>query len=159
GPVGQRLVDHRPPAGNLGRGQGPHREQRDAECVLERLHHGWLRSVDQRAIPLHPVPGRPVDLCDFADARVPGHHGSVRRVSAPPMAPLSVAIVGAGYCGPNLIRNFLACPATDLRWVCDLDLARARKVVGERTAVTITDRLDDLLDDPHLEAVAIATPA
>jgi predicted dehydrogenase len=75
------------------------------------------------------------------------------------MAPLSVAIVGAGYWGPNLIRNFLSCPATDLRWVCDLDLARARKVVGERTAVTITDRLDDLLDDPHLEAVAIATPA
>ncbi len=40
-------------------------------------------------------------------------------------APVSVAVVGAGYWGPNLVRNFLGCPATDLRWVCDLD-ARAR---------------------------------
>jgi predicted dehydrogenase len=43
--------------------------------------------------------------------------------------------------------------------VCDRDLGRARHVVGARTAVAVTDNLDDLLDDDHLETVAIATPA
>jgi predicted dehydrogenase len=76
--------------------------------------------------------------------------------SAPPV---SVAIVGAGYWGPNLLRNFLACPETDVRWLCDLDLVRARSIIGARTAVTVTDRLDDVLSDPHVEAVAVATPA
>ena len=74
-------------------------------------------------------------------------------------APVSLGVVGAGYWGPNLVRNALASPATDLRWVCDCDLPRARKVVGGRTAVAVTDSLDDLLDDDHLEAIAIATPA
>jgi predicted dehydrogenase len=74
-------------------------------------------------------------------------------------APVGVAVVGAGYWGPNLIRNFLACPATDLRWVCDLDPTRARGILGHRDDVRVTTSLDDLLDDPGLEAVAIATPA
>ena len=74
-------------------------------------------------------------------------------------APVSVAVVGAGYWGPNLTRNLLACPATDLRWVCDLELSRARDVVGARTAVSVTDTFDDVLNDPHVEAVAVATPA
>jgi predicted dehydrogenase len=73
--------------------------------------------------------------------------------------PVSVAVVGAGYWGPNLIRNFLACPATELRWVCDLDPLRARRILAHRGDVQVTTSLDALLDDPGLEAVAIATPA
>ena len=73
-------------------------------------------------------------------------------------APVGVAVVGAGYWGPNLVRNFDRCPATDVRWVCDLDVERARRTVGSRSAVQVTDELAQVLDDPSVEAVAIATP-
>src|SRR3954469_7304531 len=74
------------------------------------------------------------------------------------MNAVGMAVVGAGYWGPNLIRNALALPATELRWVCDLDLLRARRVVGDQSAIRITDDLDTVLSDPQVEAVAIATP-
>ena len=73
--------------------------------------------------------------------------------------PLGMAVVGAGYWGPNLVRNFLRHDESDLRWVCDLDLDRAAKAVGRQSTVPLTDDLDDVLDDPRVEAVAIATPA
>jgi predicted dehydrogenase len=72
---------------------------------------------------------------------------------------VGVAVIGAGYWGPNLARNFLACPETDLRWVCDLDEELARRAVGPRSTVRVTDDLNDLLDDRRVEAVAVATPA
>lgn len=72
---------------------------------------------------------------------------------------LGVAVVGAGYWGPNLIRNFRRSSDWDLRWVCDLDEERARTVVGGQTAVRVTTSLDVVLDDPLVAAVAIATPA
>jgi predicted dehydrogenase len=73
--------------------------------------------------------------------------------------PLHVAVIGAGYWGPNLIRNFEACPVTDLRTVCDLDLERARRVLGRHSTVTATTSLDEVLADSDIEAVAVATPA
>jgi predicted dehydrogenase len=72
---------------------------------------------------------------------------------------VGVAVVGAGYWGPNLIRNFLAADEVDVRWVCDLDEARARQVLGTRTTVRTTTSLDDVLADPCVTAVAVATPA
>ncbi len=72
--------------------------------------------------------------------------------------PLGVAVIGAGYWGPNLVRNFLAFPGADLRWVCDLDLDRAGRVIGRRSTVGTTDSLDEVLQDPEVEAVAVATP-
>ena len=71
---------------------------------------------------------------------------------------VGVAVVGAGYWGPNLIRNFLGCDDTWLWTVCDRDVERARKVVGRYTSLDVTDRLRDVLDDPRIEAVAVATP-
>ncbi len=72
---------------------------------------------------------------------------------------LGVAVVGTGYWGPNLVRNFASVPEMDLRWVCDLDRSRADGVVGRYSRIGTTDRLDEILDDPAVDAVAIATPA
>lgn len=72
--------------------------------------------------------------------------------------PLGVAVIGAGYWGPNLIRNFRASPDWTLRAVCDLDLDRARAVVGDSTC-DVTDDLTVLLQREDVHAVAIATPA
>jgi predicted dehydrogenase len=74
-------------------------------------------------------------------------------------ARIGLAVVGAGYWGPNLIRNFGASDSFDLRWVCDLDEGRISKVLGRNSTVRSTTSIDDVLEDPHVEAVAIATPA
>jgi predicted dehydrogenase len=71
---------------------------------------------------------------------------------------LTVAVVGAGYWGPKLVRNFDASPHWDLAAVCDLDEARARSVVGRRSDVAVLTSVEDLLAG-DVDAVAIATPA
>lgn len=75
------------------------------------------------------------------------------------MDQLGVAVIGAGYWGPNLIRNFLSSDLTELRWVCDLSEERARKVVGPYGSVAVTTELEQVLSDPDVDAIAIATPA
>ncbi len=72
---------------------------------------------------------------------------------------LGIAVVGAGYWGPNLIRNFSNSPNWDLLWVCDLDRGRAEQAVGRYSTVCVTDSLESVLSDPRVNAVAIATPA
>jgi predicted dehydrogenase len=72
---------------------------------------------------------------------------------------LRVAVVGAGYWGPNLVRNFRASPDWELVAVCDLDRDRAARVVGERSTTEIETSLQDLLARPDVDAVAVATPA
>ena len=74
-------------------------------------------------------------------------------------APIGIAIVGAGYWGPNLVRNFARCADFELRWVCDLDRQRAQAVLGPYSTVCVTSDLDEIIADPHVDAVAIATPA
>jgi predicted dehydrogenase len=72
---------------------------------------------------------------------------------------LGIAVVGAGYWGPNLVRNFRASEDWDLVAVCDLDPDRARKVVGPRSTVAVETSLEQLLSRDDVQAVAIATPA
>jgi predicted dehydrogenase len=72
---------------------------------------------------------------------------------------LRVAVVGAGYWGPNLIRNFLASEDWHLVAVCDLDVDRARTVVGRAGDVECVASLDEVLAREDIDAVAIATPA
>lgn len=73
--------------------------------------------------------------------------------------PLRVAVVGAGYWGPNLARNFRADPHWDLVAVCDADEARARRVVGPRSTVEAMTSFEDVLARDDVDAVALATPA
>ncbi|TIC83224.1 Gfo/Idh/MocA family oxidoreductase [Nocardioides sp. GY 10113] len=72
---------------------------------------------------------------------------------------LGVAVVGAGYWGPNLIRNFASSGDWALRAVCDLDLDRARAAVAGRGEVAVVTDLEEVLSRTDVDAVAIATPA
>ncbi|MEA3510976.1 MAG: Gfo/Idh/MocA family oxidoreductase [Actinomycetota bacterium] len=69
-----------------------------------------------------------------------------------------VAVVGAGYWGKNLIRNFASSRHTDLIWVCDKDLDRCQATTAGFGDVKITDDFAEVLADPNVDAVAIATP-
>lgn len=71
---------------------------------------------------------------------------------------INIAVIGCGYWGPNLIRNFMVCPQTNLLWACDLDPERMGRVLVPFPSVRQTTVLADILDDAAVDAVAIATP-
>jgi predicted dehydrogenase len=71
----------------------------------------------------------------------------------------TIAVIGAGYWGPNLVRNFRSNPSWDLAAVCDIDADRARRVVGARSTVEVETSVTALLARDDIDAVAIATPA
>src|SRR4051794_22724620 len=73
--------------------------------------------------------------------------------------PLGVAVVGAGYWGPNLVRNFQASPQFRLRHLCDLDVERAQRVLGGYSPVRAPSDYAAVLAAPEVAAVAVATPA
>ena len=72
---------------------------------------------------------------------------------------MNIAVVGAGYWGPNLARNFRSNPAWNLAAICDLDIERARRVAESVGGAPVTGALREVLDDPLINAVAVATPA
>ncbi|MEW2416613.1 Gfo/Idh/MocA family oxidoreductase [Streptomyces sp. NPDC046866] len=78
---------------------------------------------------------------------------------AAPAEPLGVAVVGAGYWGPNLVRNFQGSADFRLRWLVDLNVDRARQVLGRYSTVQATSDYEAVLADPEVRAVAVATPA
>jgi predicted dehydrogenase len=74
------------------------------------------------------------------------------------LAMIGVGVVGFGYWGPNLARNFHRNPRFSLRRIADLDARRLSGVPRDWPGVEVTTSFEDLLRDPAVEAVAIATP-
>lgn len=72
--------------------------------------------------------------------------------------PINVAIIGLGYWGPNLVRNFNATEGAMLKTCCDLDARRFKKLAAQYPNTRFTTALDDVFNDASLDAVIIATP-
>ena len=72
---------------------------------------------------------------------------------------VSVAVVGAGHWGPNLIRNFASLPGCTLAAVCDRDPDRLAAVSDRHPDVAVTTQLEKMLEGRAIDAVAVATPA
>jgi predicted dehydrogenase len=70
---------------------------------------------------------------------------------------VKVALVGCGYWGPNLARNFHQLPDAELVACCDLDPRTLQRMEALYPA-RVTSDLDAILSDPEIEAVAVATP-
>jgi predicted dehydrogenase len=75
------------------------------------------------------------------------------------MSDVGLAVIGAGYWGPKLVRSALANPSLRLEWLCDLDEARARSALGRYTTVKATAYYEEVLADRAVAAVVVATPA
>jgi predicted dehydrogenase len=79
-------------------------------------------------------------------------------VSAEQSSPVRIGVAGLGYWGPNLARNLAAIPGCEVSWLCDAsDEARSR-VAPSYPGARSTDVIGELLDDPELDAVVLATP-
>ena len=71
---------------------------------------------------------------------------------------LNLAIVGVGYWGPNLVRNFSMVEDVNLTTVCDLDRARLQLVKKQYPTVNLTTSFDEVIGDPGVEAIVLALP-
>lgn len=70
----------------------------------------------------------------------------------------SVAIVGHGYWGPNLLRNYARLPGAEIKWVCDRRPEALETVRSNYPALPTTTEYERVLDDAGVDAVVIATP-
>jgi predicted dehydrogenase len=73
------------------------------------------------------------------------------------MEPKRVGVIGSGYWGPNLIRNFVEIPTSDVIIVADLKEERLSTINAKYPKIKITKDYKDLFDQ-DLDAVVIATP-
>jgi predicted dehydrogenase len=71
---------------------------------------------------------------------------------------LQLAVIGAGYWGPNLIRNFNQIPGARVAYVCDLDAAKLAPLAAQYPNLTTTRDYHQALSDSQVDAVVIATP-
>src|ERR671923_2344577 len=71
---------------------------------------------------------------------------------------VSVGLAGLGYWGPNLLRVLSGMSDVRVAWMCDLDLERLGHFERLYPSVQATTNFEDLLEDPRLDAVLIATP-
>ncbi|MBL7998658.1 MAG: Gfo/Idh/MocA family oxidoreductase [Candidatus Kapabacteria bacterium] len=71
---------------------------------------------------------------------------------------MHIAVIGLGYWGPNLVRNFLSNPDVTAVTLCDKNEERLNNAAKKFPGVRTESDLDKLLADPGITAVAIATP-
>ena len=72
---------------------------------------------------------------------------------------LNVAVVGMGYWGPNLARNFAQLPGANLHTICDLRVERLDRARCQYPMVQTVESYLDLLQSPVIDAIVMATPA
>ncbi|HVN13924.1 MAG TPA: Gfo/Idh/MocA family oxidoreductase [Kineosporiaceae bacterium] len=74
------------------------------------------------------------------------------------MPPLRVGVIGCGYWGPNLVRNFARHPEVKVEAVCDRDLKRAERTGAEYRVPTVAASPDALFGAKQLDLIVVATP-
>ena len=71
---------------------------------------------------------------------------------------MKIAVVGCGYWGPNWVRNFTSLLERGEIVCCDTDTAMLARIKSLYPHVATTTRIDDVVNDPDIHAVTIATP-
>src|SRR5262249_10127574 len=123
------------------------------------------RVPHSRQLHLHPrhrgrrgcVPGTADAPADRGPGR--GHRG--HRLDLLPErhgGMIRIGIIGYGYWGPNLVRNFVEARNTEVVAVADLDTTKLESLQRRFPTVRVTTDFHDLLSDPSIDAIAIATP-
>ena len=71
---------------------------------------------------------------------------------------INIGVVGYGYWGPNLVRNLAETPGATVAAVADLDLSKLATLQRRYPAIKATTDFNELLADPSIDAIAVATP-
>jgi predicted dehydrogenase len=81
-----------------------------------------------------------------------------RSIAADASGTLGIGVIGYGYWGPNLVRNFAEAPGTSVVAVCDLRPDRLQEIGSRYPAVTTTTDHRELLRNPAVDVIVVATP-
>jgi predicted dehydrogenase len=71
---------------------------------------------------------------------------------------IKVGIIGYGYWGPNLVRNFCNHPGCEVKYVADLRIDRLEQLTRTYPGIKVIDDYKTILSDPSIDAVVIAVP-
>ncbi|BAY66046.1 oxidoreductase domain protein [Calothrix brevissima NIES-22] len=71
---------------------------------------------------------------------------------------INIGVIGYGYWGPNLVRNFSEIPGVQIKTVSDFKPELLAKVQARYPKINVTTDCRDIFTDPTIDAVAIATP-
>jgi predicted dehydrogenase len=72
--------------------------------------------------------------------------------------PINLAVVGYGYWGPNIVRNVMERPELELWGLCEMNSERVAKFTSRYPGVHTCAAFEEVLADPQVDAVSIATP-
>ena len=67
----------------------------------------------------------------------------------------NVAIVGYGYWGPNIVRNFVAHPKCDVRYICDLDESARQRARSQFSDIDVIADKEIAYGDSEIDIFAI----
>ena len=70
----------------------------------------------------------------------------------------NIGVIGCGYWGPNLLRNFAENESAQLRWICDLDEQRLASMSRRYPMAQTTTDYRAVINDGAVDAVAVVTP-
>ncbi|HEX2270238.1 MAG TPA: Gfo/Idh/MocA family oxidoreductase [Pyrinomonadaceae bacterium] len=71
---------------------------------------------------------------------------------------IRVGVIGYGYWGPNLVRNFMLAPGSAVTRVCDLREERLTSLQKIYPGLKTCNRPTEMINDPEIDAIVIATP-
>src|SRR5690349_7826123 len=71
---------------------------------------------------------------------------------------IGIGVIGYGYWGPNLVRNFDIPGRARVVSICDLKAENLRRAAARYPGIRVSGRVDDLFGAPDIDAIAIATP-
>jgi predicted dehydrogenase len=71
---------------------------------------------------------------------------------------IGVGIVGYGYWGPNMVRNFHAARRATVSGICEIDRNKLAKAEAAWPGISLYSNFEDLLKDKSVDAVCLATP-
>ena len=71
---------------------------------------------------------------------------------------INIAVIGYGYWGPNLVRNFQEAGNTRVVACCDRSPERLRQLKAKHPSIETFSEYDDVLKNPQIDAVVISTP-
>src|SRR6266404_5716154 len=69
-----------------------------------------------------------------------------------------IGVIGYGYWGPNIVRNFRSARGAEVKMVCDKRADSLQRVKQAFPEVAITTNDADILTSPEIDAVAVVTP-
>ena len=97
-----------------------------------------------------------------ANSKTKDHKGAVHpsglETHIADTADIRIGVIGYGYWGPNIVRNFNSINGATVHSVCDKNRDALERIIKPYPGIQLTSDLDDILSSPQIDAIAVVTP-